>query len=124
VEKRKPRSGSNFSTAFIRPMLPSWIRSSKGSPMPRYFLATETTSLRFFSISLWRAFLSPAFARLDSSISSACVSSLPLSMRGKYLGRISGVSEGRSERPVAEVLLLFLVTVSTGISASLSLSLL
>src|SRR5215211_3603792 len=64
VENRKPRSGSYFSTAFISPMLPSWIRSSKGSPYPRYFLATETTSLKFFSMSLWRARLSPALVRL------------------------------------------------------------
>src|SRR3712207_1588446 len=32
VENLYPRSGSNFSTAFISPMLPSWMRSSKGRP--------------------------------------------------------------------------------------------
>src|SRR5215216_4135010 len=42
-------------------MLPSWIRSSKGRPRPRDFLAIETTSLRFFSISLLRAALSPSW---------------------------------------------------------------
>src|SRR5947209_19949935 len=39
VENLKPRSGSNLSTAFIKPMLPSWIKSSSGNPCPRYFLA-------------------------------------------------------------------------------------
>ena len=34
VENLKPLSGSNFSTAFIRPMLPSWIRSSKQNIAP------------------------------------------------------------------------------------------
>src|SRR5215212_827765 len=78
VENRKPLSGSYFSTAFISPILPSWIRSSKGKPIPRYFLATETTSLKFFSMSLWRARLSPALALFERSISSWCVKSLRL----------------------------------------------
>ena len=83
VENLQPRSGSNFSTAFIRPMLPSWIRSSKGSPWLRYFLAMLTTSLKFFSINLCRARRSPAWAPRASSISSARESNLPLSMREK-----------------------------------------
>ena len=32
VEKRKPRSGSNFFTAWISPRLPSSIKSSNGKP--------------------------------------------------------------------------------------------
>src|SRR5919107_1022412 len=119
VENLQPRSGSNFSTAFIRPMLPSWIRSSKGSPIPLYFLATLTTSLRFFSMSFCRAPLSPALARLERSISSARVSSLPLSMWAKYPGMRSGVSEGRSDMRVLKVSLF--VTVFAGMLTSLSL---
>ena len=34
VENLKPRRQSNFSTARIRPMIPSWIRSSSESPWP------------------------------------------------------------------------------------------
>src|SRR5215212_2596057 len=98
VENLQPRSGSNFSTARIRPTLPSWIRSSKGSPIPRYLLATLTTSLRFFSTSFLRARLSPAWARLLRSISSWCVRRFPLSIRAKYPGMRSGVSMGRSFR--------------------------
>ena len=45
VEKRKPRPGSYFSTALMRTMLPSWMRSRR-QPHPAYFLATETTSRR------------------------------------------------------------------------------
>ena len=37
---------SNFSTACIRPRLPSWIRSSSGSPNAWYFLAIDTTRRR------------------------------------------------------------------------------
>jgi hypothetical protein len=43
VENLKPRRYSNLSTARMRPVLPSWIKSRK--PMPRflYFFATEIT---------------------------------------------------------------------------------
>jgi hypothetical protein len=34
VENLKPRRQSNFSTARIRPRLPSWIRSSSVRPRP------------------------------------------------------------------------------------------
>ena len=43
----KPLRQSNFSTACIRPRLPSWIRSRSGSPEAWYFLAIDTTSRRF-----------------------------------------------------------------------------
>src|SRR5215208_3292094 len=95
VENLQPRSGSNFSTARIRPTLPSWMRSSKGNPIPRYLLATLTTSLRFFSTSFLRALSSPALARLLRSISSLCVRRFPLSIRAKYPGIRSGRSAGR-----------------------------
>jgi hypothetical protein len=65
-----PRSRSKFSTAFISPMLPSWMRSSRGSTIPLYLLATKTTSLRFRSTSFLRALRSPAYASLEREISS------------------------------------------------------
>jgi hypothetical protein len=34
-------------SAFMSPMFPYWIRSSKGRPRPPYFLATQTASRRF-----------------------------------------------------------------------------
>src|SRR5215213_8912576 len=77
----------------MRPTLPSWIRSSKGNPHPRYFFATETTSLRFFSMSLRRAFSSPRLARLERSISSWGVRRLPCPICLRYFARSSGVCE-------------------------------
>ena len=47
MENLKPLRQSNFSTACIRPRLPSWIRSSSGRPEAWYFLAIETTRRRF-----------------------------------------------------------------------------
>ena len=47
VENLKPLRQSNFSTACIRPRLPSWIRSSSGRPDAWYFFAIDTTSRRF-----------------------------------------------------------------------------
>jgi hypothetical protein len=47
VENLQPFSGSNFLTALISPSEPSWIRSWMLSPWFAYFLAIETTSLRF-----------------------------------------------------------------------------
>ena len=35
VENLKPRRQSNFSTARLRPSVPSWIRSRNGTPRPR-----------------------------------------------------------------------------------------
>lgn len=43
--------GSNFFTARRRPKWPSWMRSSKGSPRPRNFFATDTTCLMLASTS-------------------------------------------------------------------------
>ena len=46
VENLCPRWYSNFSTARIRPMFPSWIRSWKAIPMFRKSFAIATTSFR------------------------------------------------------------------------------
>ena len=51
-----------MSTAFIRPMLPSWIRSRNCRPRLVYFLAIEITRRRFastISFLAWRASRSP-----------------------------------------------------------------
>ena len=59
VENLKPRRQSNFSTARMRPMIPSWIRSSSESPWPWYFFAIDTTRRRF-ELTIWSfAALSP-----------------------------------------------------------------
>ena len=46
MENLKPLRQSNFSTACIRPRLPSWMRSSRGRPEAWYFLAMDTTNRR------------------------------------------------------------------------------
>ena len=46
MENLKPLRQSNFSTAWIRPRLPSWTRSSRGSSAAWYFLAMDTTRRR------------------------------------------------------------------------------
>src|SRR3712207_5724722 len=73
-------------------MLPSWMRSSKGRPIPLYLLATDTTSLRFFSIRRARARASPALAHRPRSSSSSGVRSLPLPMRFRYPAWGSGAT--------------------------------
>jgi hypothetical protein len=55
VENLKPFSKSNFSTARMRPMLPSWMRSRKDMPRPMYFFAIDTTSRRLAEVSCSRA---------------------------------------------------------------------
>ena len=74
VENLNPFSYSNLSTAFIRPIFPSWIRSRSGSPLPTYFLAILTTSLRLASISSFLASGSPSLIRLAIFCSSSMVS--------------------------------------------------
>src|SRR5713101_4698697 len=49
VENLYPRRYSNFSTAFINPMFPSWIRSRNDRPRFVYFFAIEITRRRFAS---------------------------------------------------------------------------
>ena len=58
VENLKPLRQSNFSTACIRPRLPSWMRSSSGRPDAWYFLAIETTRRRL-DCTNWRSASSP-----------------------------------------------------------------
>src|SRR5215210_744711 len=89
VEKRLPISGSNFSTARIRPALPSWIRSSKSTPRPLYFLAIEITSRRLHSISRRLATVSPSRARRLRSFSSCASRSLPSRILPRYCVRTS-----------------------------------
>ena len=90
VENLKPLRQSNFSTACISPRLPSWMRSSSGSPDAWYFLAMETTSRRF-DCTNWRSASSPWRAVRRSSrrrgaaaslppLSSASIASLPASI--------------------------------------------
>src|SRR5918998_253888 len=76
-------------------MLPSWMRSSKGSPIPLYLLATLTTSLRFFSIRRCLARLSPEWAFRKRSTSCRRVKRSPLPIFAKYSANRSGASETR-----------------------------
>src|SRR3989304_9220787 len=46
VENLNPFVWSNFVTAFMSPMFPSWIKSVRGSPLPVYLFASSITSLR------------------------------------------------------------------------------
>ena len=58
------RRHSNLSTAFIRPMLPSWIRSRNCRPRLVHFSAIEITRRRFastISFFAWRASRSPFY---------------------------------------------------------------
>ena len=68
VENLKPLRQSNFSTACIRPRLPSWMRSSSGRPEAWYFLAIDTTRRR----------LDCTNARSASSPSRACTAQFAL----------------------------------------------
>src|SRR5919199_3305621 len=92
VEKRLPISGSNFSTALMSPAFPSWMRSSKGTPRPRYFLAIEITSRRLDSMRRRLAASSPSWARLLRSRSSPASSSLPSRTLPRYCVRTSCAS--------------------------------
>src|SRR5512133_221795 len=83
VENLKPLRWSNFSAARTRPIVPSWIRSRKGRPWLRYFLAIETTRRRLASTISCLARCSPRSIRFASSTSCAAVSrsTLPMSFR-------------------------------------------
>ena len=95
VENLYPRRYSNLSAARIRPILPSWIRSSRCSPRLTYFLATDTTSRRFASTrsclarsascSPWRITVSVCF---NSSSDAAALTSRFLISR--FSSRIRG----------------------------------
>ena len=82
VENLYPRRYSNLSTAFMRPILPSCIRSRNSSPRLVYFFAMEMTRRRLAStISFFalRIFASPMEIFLLTSLISAMVSRLSLS---------------------------------------------
>jgi hypothetical protein len=64
-----PAPPVELSTARIRPITPSWIRSSSGSPCPRWRFAIETTRARFELINRSRARSSPRPMRRASSLS-------------------------------------------------------
>ena len=77
VEKRKPLRQSNFSTARMRPSIPSWTRSASSSDVPLpHFAATDSTRRTLQRISSSFASRSPRSIRLASAISSGPVSSL------------------------------------------------
>src|SRR5215207_6571104 len=83
-------------------MLPSWIRSSSGTPERRYLTATETTSRRFLSMSVRRAIRSPARTLLPSSTSSRCVRRATRDMRLRYADNGSGTVRSRAGNLRAE----------------------
>ena len=69
-------TGSKLSIAFIRPIQPTWKRSSGFSPRPVKRWTTLSTSLRFPLTSSSRAVLSPCFARAKSVSFCSSVSTL------------------------------------------------
>ena len=77
VENLKPLRQSNFSTACIKPRLPSWMRSRSGRPDAWYFLAIDTTSRRFDCTNV-RCASSPCRAQRRSSRFFAGVSDFAL----------------------------------------------
>ena len=76
VQNLKPRRYSYLSTARIRPVLPSWIRSRKLRPRLRYFLAIETTSRR----------LPLESSRFTCSYSVNCAAEQPAAVGGGWPG--------------------------------------
>ena len=78
-----PRVSSNFCAAFIKPRLPSFIKSGKLKPWFWYCFATLTTKRRFARVNLSNARWSPLRMRCANSTSSSTVikSSLPISCR-------------------------------------------
>ncbi len=106
-------------------MLPFWIRLSNGNPIPRYFLATETTSLRFFSTMLAASFLvarTDFFAELDLLLRGSeagpglCASG---TLPGVPASPISGLRDASSKRLSENAPFTFLIeTLSTTRRAS------
>ena len=83
VENLYPRRHSNLSTAFIRPMLPSWIRSRNCRPRLVYFLAMDTTRRRLASINSFlacSASASPRWMICSARFSSVRLTSPSLAM--------------------------------------------
>jgi len=69
VEKRVPACGSNFSTARMRPTLPSWMTSSRRTVPRRCLRAMATTNARLCRTSFCFALSSPFRARMASACS-------------------------------------------------------
>ncbi len=97
VENLNPLRWSNFSAARTRPIVPSWIRSRKGSPWFLYLFAIETTSRRFASTISRFAPSSPRSMRFASSTSCAAVSRAEGGIRYEQGGRMVGAAR-RSRR--------------------------
>src|SRR5690348_9192470 len=83
----------------MRPMLPSWIRSSRLMPRPMYFLATLTTRRRLASVSLRWPSSASHMMRGFCSLSGFCRSSLPRSMR--LASATSSAAESSGTRPIS-----------------------
>ena len=107
VENLNPFRQSNFSAARIKPMIPSWIRSSSISPCPWYLFAIETTRRRFELTRRSFAVLSPSSIRFASSTSCAAVSS------GK---RPASLRNSCSESVVAAAIWVFVYETSSSIA--------
>ena len=68
-----PLFGSKRLAAWIRPMFPSLIRSSRDNPQPLYLVATLTTYLRLLRRSLSMASRLPPIASRERACSSSRV---------------------------------------------------
>ena len=88
---RSPSSGSNFSTARMRPMVPSWMRSRSGRPSVRA-LGDRPTRRRLASIMRSLARGSPRPTRRASVISSSGAG-------GRSSGCRAGTAPGHPSRP-------------------------
>ena len=73
-------------------MLPSWIRSSSETPLPAYFFAMETTSLRFALVRWALARLSPRSMRRARYVSWALVRGSLADLVQVHLDRVPRVA--------------------------------
>ena len=85
VENLYPLSLSNLSTAFIKPILPSWIKSKNNKPLPTYLLAILTTKRKLDSASLFIASSSPCATLSLNSNSSSGLNKEILPISFKYI---------------------------------------
>src|SRR3954471_13581467 len=95
--RRIPLLGSNFCTAFIRPMFPSWMRSAILMPYERYSYATFTTKRRLEVTSRWPHGRSPFLNRRARRCSSSAVSRLYWLISDRYVARGPDDEEDCSE---------------------------
>ena len=94
VENLKPRRYSYLSTARIRPVLPSWMRSRNDRPRLRYFLAIDTTSRRFEAerLRLATSYSSRSFSSMATRVRSDRGLSSVVSIRSRSSFRMSARS--------------------------------